>query len=234
MMKFKVNGQTIERVDTFGVVESSENFLKAEFTFSEEWNGLIKTAAFIMSDGTVEPSLISLDGICAVPDKWLSKPLGYVGVLGSDGSTKITTNTTIIMIGRTGFTGRELEEDARTYFDRIMEEFANTRDYVKQAKRWAVGDEESEESLTDNAKYYCEKSGETLKEVEGSVEEGKKHIDSYIKEKEHDLKGETGDVNFCAFGVDNEGVLTMYQNKDPDTFSFRIDENDELEFSLNE
>lgn len=63
-------------------------------------------------------------------------------------------------------------------------------------------------------------AADSLKGVSGAVEEGKKDIDQYIKGKEAELKGETGNVNFAAFAVEN-GRLKMYSDPSADKVCFK-------------
>lgn len=54
ILQFTVTNQTMERTDEFTVVEGSENYLRARFTFvTSDWDGLIKTAVFIDEDADI-------------------------------------------------------------------------------------------------------------------------------------------------------------------------------------
>lgn len=89
------------------------------------------------------------------------------------------------------------------------------------AQSYAVGGTDTrEDEDTDNAKYYAGQAADSLKGVSGAVEEGKKGIDQYIKGKEAELKGETGNVNFAAFAVKN-GRLKMYSDPSVDKVCFK-------------
>ena len=89
------------------------------------------------------------------------------------------------------------------------------------AQSYAVGGTDTREGEdTDNAKYYAGQAADSLKGVSGAVEEGKKDIDQYIKGKEAELKGETGNVNFAAFAVEN-GRLKMYSDPSVDKVCFK-------------
>ena len=67
--------------------------------------------------------------------------------------------------------------------------------------------------------------------IDGRVEEGKRDIDKYVKEKEASLKGETGNVYFAAFNVTKKGRLIMYS--DPSVDKIRFDrERSRLKYKL--
>ncbi|WP_334196121.1 hypothetical protein [Muricomes intestini] len=70
------------------------------------------------------------------------------------------------------------------------------------------------ETAEGNAKQHAEEAvksansaTDTLHEISGEVEDAKDHIDDYVIGKEHELKGETGDVSFASFAVDPPRLL---------------------------
>lgn len=70
-----------------------------------------------------------------------------------------------------------------------------------QAEAWAHGKEDHPDQKEDNAKYYADKAQKAAESIPGRVEEGKKSIDNYVRQKEAELKGDTGNVFFAAFRV---------------------------------
>lgn len=181
ILQFTVTNQTMERTDEFTVVEGSENYLRARFTFATpDWDGLIKTAVFIDEDGDIHPSLCA-DDICEVPPEWLVKQKGYVGLIGSDGTIKITTGAVKVNIKEKGYvSGGEIEEEAQAYFDQLLAAFSDkyleAEAQAKLAKRWAVGLEEEPDTLEDNAKYYAGQAKQTLEDTKAFTESEKQNI----------------------------------------------------------
>ena len=52
VLKFTVTNQEIARTDDFAIVEGSDNYLRAQFTFeTPDWDGLVKSGVFIDEDG---------------------------------------------------------------------------------------------------------------------------------------------------------------------------------------
>lgn len=90
----------------------------------------------------------------------------------------------------------------------------------EQAETWTHGHEKHPECDTDNAKYYAEQAKKETTSISGRVENGKKDIDSYIRQKKADLKGETGNVFFAAFRVVT-GKLKLYSDPAVDKVRFR-------------
>ena len=90
----------------------------------------------------------------------------------------------------------------------------------EQAEAWTHGHEKHPECDTDNAKYYAKQAKKETASISGRVENGKKDIDSYIRQKKADLKGETGNVFFAAFRV-VAGKLKLYSDPAVDKVRFR-------------
>ena len=89
-----------------------------------------------------------------------------------------------------------------------------------RAEAWAHGREDHPEQKEDNAKYYAGEAQKAAASIPGRVEEGKKDIDNYVRQKETELKGETGNVHFAAFKV-VKGRLKMYSDPTVDKVCFR-------------
>ena len=88
------------------------------------------------------------------------------------------------------------------------------------AKSWAAGGTGTRDKEDiDNAKYYAKKAQDAAEEIPGTVEAGKKDIDQYVRSKEADLKGDTGNVYFAAFAV-KSGRLKMYSDPAVDKVRF--------------
>ena len=90
-MKIKVVNQRLY-LEPPETAEGTREYLKAEFSFSEEWDGMTKTAFFRGADGENHPKLLK-DNVCTVPAEALAVP-GRVGVSvsGTLGETVITTD----------------------------------------------------------------------------------------------------------------------------------------------
>lgn len=90
-MKIKVVDQRI-KIEPPETAEGTREYLRAEFDFSEEWDGLTKTAFFRGANGNTYSQLLENDA-CTVPAEALAVP-GRVGVSvsGTRGETIITTD----------------------------------------------------------------------------------------------------------------------------------------------
>lgn len=113
-------------------------------------------------------------------------------------------------------------EDAELFREAIKE--VNTsaetaQAAAKEAESWAHGHEDYNDRDHDNAKYYANVAKDEAEKIPAKVVEGKEDIDRYVKQKEKDLKGETGNVHFAAFKVIN-GRLKMYSDPSVDKVRF--------------
>ena len=95
-LKFIVRGQTISldpECDFSGLVPGTEGYLRAEFSFSSEWDNTTKVAAFFSNLGIeFEPQVIKADGTCMIPAQALEKSIFKVQVIGQRNTYKLSTN----------------------------------------------------------------------------------------------------------------------------------------------
>ena len=96
-LKFIINGQIIEKdpsCDFSGLVAGTENYLQAEFAFSDEWDGRKKAATF-WKLGREYPVPLYGDGriVCKIPKEALTSRSFDVSVTGMHGNEFIPTNT---------------------------------------------------------------------------------------------------------------------------------------------
>ena len=92
-LKFIITAQSIQKApdcDFSGIVAGTEGYLRAEFSFSEEWQGC-RMAAVFSSLGKEYPQPIK-DGRCAIPAEALTWDNFGVRVVGQRENYRITTN----------------------------------------------------------------------------------------------------------------------------------------------
>lgn len=98
----------------------------------------------------------------------------------------------------------EKTEDSELFqkaIEAVNESYVASSASAKSAEGWTHGHEDYPERENDNAAYYAGKAKEIASGIPGQVEAGKKSIDAYVKGKEAELKGDTGNVYFAAFRV---------------------------------
>lgn len=222
ILKFVVNNQIIERTDTFVPVRSSKNYLYAEFDFqTDDWNSKSKTVLFRSGDNEPVPILLGETDTCIVPAEVLVGASFSVSIVAGN---LITANMVVVKLYESGYRTGDIPEPSGTLYEQLMTAFDETKqtviDSAKESESWAHGHAEYPDRDTDNAAYYAEQARNAAEEVPGRVKKGKQQIDDYVREKETQLKGETGNVYFAGFAV-VKGRLKMYSDPTVDKVRFR-------------
>lgn len=106
-LEFNIAEQTLTMTNKKNVVADSLNYLTCKFTFSEEWNGLTKTAVFISNTDSVYNMIITND-CCDVPHEVIKSPSFKVSVFGGN---RITTNLLTISVTESGYEEGEISEE---------------------------------------------------------------------------------------------------------------------------
>ena len=100
-LKFIVDKQIISQdpnCDFSGLVPGTEKYLTAEFTFSSEWNGCNKVAAFYSLMGKEYPPQVLSNGYsCVIPAEALERQKFKIQVMGknNDGLKLVTNKVTV-------------------------------------------------------------------------------------------------------------------------------------------
>lgn len=222
ILKFVVNNQIIERTDTFVPVRSSKNYLYAEFDFqTNDWSGKSKTVLFRSGDNDSVPVLLGETNTCLVPAEVLAGTSFSVSIVAGN---LITANIVTIKLYESGYRTGDIPEPSETLYEQLMTAFDEAKqtviDSAKESESWAHGHADYPDRDTDNAAYYASEAKNAAKEVPGRVTKGKEEIDNYVKQKEVELKGETGNVYFAGFRI-VKGRLIMTSNPDADKICFR-------------
>ena len=120
-MKIKVVNQRLY-LEPPETAEGTREYLKAEFSFSEEWDGMTKTAFFRGADGENHPKLLE-DDTCTVPAEALTAP-GRVGVSvsGTLGETVITTDIKSFSLPAT-LSGGTPSDPEPTLWQEVLDKF---------------------------------------------------------------------------------------------------------------
>ena len=221
ILKFVVNNQIIERTDTFVPVRSSKNYLYAEFDFqTNDWSGKSKTVLFRSGDNDPVLVLLGETNSCLVPAEVLTSTSFSVSIIAGN---LITANMVVVKLYESGYRTGDIPEPSETLYEQLMTAFDKTKqtviDSAKESESWAHGHANYPDRDTDNAAYYAGQARNAAEGVLGRVKEGKRQIDDYVKEKETQLKGETGNVYFAGFAV-VKGRLKMYSDPAVDKVRF--------------
>lgn len=233
VLHFVVNNQIIARTDTFVPVRNSRNYLYAEFEFqTDDWDGKSKTVLFRIGNNEPIPILLGETNTCLVPAEVLQDTSFSVSIIAGN---LITANIVTVKLYESGYRTGDIPEPSQTLYEQLMTAFCEAKqtviDSAKESESWAHGHADYPDRKRDNAAYYATEAKNAVEGIDGRVEEGKRDIDKYVKEKEASLKGETGNVYFAAFNVTKKGRLIMYS--DPSVDKIRFDrERSRLKYKL--
>lgn len=123
---FSVGKQIITRTDNESVVQDSQNYLYAQFDFSEEWEGTI-TAVFRGKDGEAFNVLLDESGKCLIPWEVLTLTWFEVSVFCGD---LITANVVRVYTIESGYEiGQESREPTPDVYSQIIEKIDNINAY---------------------------------------------------------------------------------------------------------
>lgn len=174
-LQFSINQQHIKRIDNENVVADSRNYLKARFTFSDEWNGLIKTAVFTHGENTYNAILDAENG-CVVPWEVIKSGYVHVSVFGGD---LITVDKAEVFISSSGYAeGEETKEPSPTVYQQIIA-------MLEDIETGGIPEETVAKAVE---KYLAEHPIESLTE-----EDVQKIVAEYVTAHKAELKGDKGD-----------------------------------------
>lgn len=124
-MKIKVVNQRLY-LEPPETAEGTREYLRAEFSFSEEWEGTVKTAFFRGADGNTYTQLLENDA-CTVPAEALAAS-GRVGVSvsGTLGETVITTDIKSFSVPAT-LSGGTPSDPEPTVWQQILDKVDDTQ-----------------------------------------------------------------------------------------------------------
>lgn len=94
-LKFIVDGLTISadpNCDFDNLVPGTEGYLKAEFSFSPDWDGYVKVAGFYSAMGVEYTPQQIKDNCCMIPADALQKRVFKIKIVGSNGTSKMQTD----------------------------------------------------------------------------------------------------------------------------------------------
>lgn len=130
-MKIKVVNQRLY-LEPPETAEGTREYLKAEFSFSEEWDGMTKTAFFRGAGNTY--SQLLKDDACTVPTEALAAP-GWVGVSvsGTLGETVITTDIKSFSLPAT-LSGGTPSDPEPTVWQQILDKVDETQQIAQSVR----------------------------------------------------------------------------------------------------
>lgn len=132
-MKIEIINQRLYIKEPPETAEGTREYLKAEFSFSEDWSGLTKTAFFRGANGDTVPRLLKED-TCTVPAEVLAAS-GRVGVSvsGTLGETIITTDIESFFVPET-LSGGTPSDPEPTVWQQILDKVDETQQIAQSVR----------------------------------------------------------------------------------------------------
>lgn len=99
VLKFIVEGQIIKRdpnCDFSNLIPGTDGYLKAEFSFSSEWNGCVKIASFERNGKSCAVEVLRDGKTCLIPWRITENPLFKVRVVGKKDGLRLITNSVLV------------------------------------------------------------------------------------------------------------------------------------------
>lgn len=162
---FKIDGQSLVRLDSFKPATDSVEYLTVSFEFSSDWSGTTKKANFRKGDN-LYPAIVKSDNTCIVPYEVLvrdtvkgvlGKQYFYMSVEGVNGTRKITTDEVKIEIIPSG-TGEVTTPSTPTpdvfaqYVDDVKAQTKTNSDNAQQSAENAEASAQSAEASAKSLK----------------------------------------------------------------------------------
>lgn len=95
-LRFIINGQTITQdpsCDFSGLFPGTENYLQAEFDFSQEWESTVKVVGFFSDMGReYEPQALNSNKTCVIPTDALKNRIFKIQIIGKNNKYTLRTN----------------------------------------------------------------------------------------------------------------------------------------------
>ena len=128
-INLEVNAQKLTCLTDEYIAADTVNYIGCKFSFSEEWNGFIKTAVF--SSGTDNYSVLLEDSMCIVPKEVLSGVFG-ISVYGTQTDTeykRITSDIVYITVYDSGYTeGQTPQAPTPDVYETIAVQYAECKE----------------------------------------------------------------------------------------------------------
>lgn len=100
ILRFIVENQIIKKdpsCDFSNLVPGTKGYMVAEFSFSDEWDGMTKVVGFYSPLGREYPPRVLADGkTCVIPFEALEKRIFKVQVVGKKGDSRLKTNKVVV------------------------------------------------------------------------------------------------------------------------------------------
>lgn len=199
-IEFEIDGMRLTRTSDAYVTEGSKNFVVCLFTFSSDWDNVIKYALFARDDKTYEVEIV--DGKCIVPYE-CARTAGrfQLAIVGKNAQEDViaTTGDKTVRVSSSEFEENPAGNETRLTNTFLVDTLAGCKEYAEKAKEYA---EKSETVGAD-----IDKAIESAEEAKASADEAKATVEE-VKEYVEKAKEYSENVNVFIPAVDEDCNLT--------------------------
>lgn len=220
MLKFKVEHQDLILLDTDTIVADSEDYLQMQFSFTDDWNDVIKIALFSRDENNIRVQL-NADGIVTVPWNVLKGEGSFnVSVFGNnqeDAPNKvITSSVATILVQGSGLKNGETFDESTAGLEggvlhQIISKATEAENSAEAAQQSAVAAEDS--------KTAAERSASAAAESASAAENAAANAAATAAAAAAQQVTESVNQTFSAllnapyYGYDAAGHLNFYYNR---------------------
>lgn len=138
-INFQVDGQHVRCLDKKVLASGSKNYLKAVFIFSQDWDGMCKTAVFVRNG--VKKYKLLVEDQCVIPWEVLQQGGFVLSVVGMRDGTVVTTDevkadmqtTSIPVLVSNGYVaGRTVEPPTEDVYEQIIDMLINASEKANE------------------------------------------------------------------------------------------------------
>jgi hypothetical protein len=135
IISLKVSKNTLTILNKDPITTKNSKYLYAQFSFDMDWVNMAKTAIFYQKPNNVKQVILTNNG-CLIP--WEALELAgnlYIGIYGTQGTTRITTNVVSIMCQEGSFRkGTPPREPTKDVYAQLLEALADTKDIADSVR----------------------------------------------------------------------------------------------------
>ena len=214
MLKFKVTNQKLTLLyPQVVVVADSQDYLQAQFSFSEDWNNVVKIALFSRDDDNIRVALDE-NNIAVVPWQVLKgKGKFDISVFGNnydgDANKVITSSVVTLDVKRSGLKdGETFDESEQGLEGGVLWQITHK---AQEAQQYAQQAQSAAQMAATDAANAVRSDLQTLKE---QTEQKASEAKAAAQTSQQLAQNLTDILNAPRFGYDENGHLNFYYNRE--------------------
>lgn len=139
-LKIQVEKQLLSILNQEIIASGDVNADRCEFSFSEDWEGYVKTGVFYQDKSNVQYVVLESDNTCAIPAAAMAKEGNlYIGVFGIKGSVLLTSTVEKVYINEGAISGEGIStEPSDDVFLSIIAQYQRIAELMRKYEETAA------------------------------------------------------------------------------------------------